>query len=97
MNNATNINGKATPYIYEETHMMPDSLPLLRFKPDADIGHGGHDAAPEECAVFLIPERGYGGVIVYAKYRGEWHANTGERYVIRHLLAKSLALEGLSL
>ena len=63
--------------------------PLLQFIPeplsDADKKAIGHDL-PKECAVFKIDDHYPGGVIAFSRYCELWHANTGERWIIRHLL-----------
>jgi hypothetical protein len=64
----------------------PEGEVLLQFDPPPDIGIGGRNVAPQSVAITGITEPGYGGVIVWAKYRDEWHANAGERYAVSHLL-----------
>ena len=64
--------------------------PIIKFIPgppiaDEDKAIVKHDL-PKECAIFKIDDNYIGGLIVYSRYGEKWHANNGERWVIRHLL-----------
>ena len=77
-------------------------VPLLLFKPEPSPPNVVSDAA-DEYAVFALPREhgagGYGpktdrgGVIVFARYGDRWVANSGERYVIAHLLSSAGAVD----
>lgn len=42
----------------------------------------------EEYRIQKLPDKFTGGVMVWGKYYGEWHANPNERYIIAELLRR---------
>ena len=65
--------------------------PIIRFKPHGKFTREKRllNSVPSECMVFKIKDEYPAGLVVYSRYgRGEWVANSGERYVIRELLRK---------
>ena len=40
----------------------------------------------EEYRILKIPDKFPGGIIIWGKYHGDWHANPSGRYVVAELL-----------
>lgn len=47
-----------------------------------------HGDIPREIAIFKLPDQYPGGIIIYARYNQQWHANAGQRWTVKHLLER---------
>ncbi len=63
---------------------LPEGRILFRFTPNPEDDITGYDPIGDEHVVCEC--QGFAGLVVYGKCRGKWHANFGERHVIKRLL-----------
>lgn len=58
---------------------------VYRFTPKPSDDITGYDDIADEYIV-LREKKADGGLVIYGKHRGEWHANPNARHVVRRLL-----------